>query len=259
MHSQRPVRVALLVATGVIAVMAVALFIYLWNEETQLQNVGEDYRFYVSLGQRFLDTGVLYGERQLTGMPYHVEINVDNLYPPPAILLFIPFVYLPAITWFAIPVLAVAATMWWFRPSLWTWPLIALCLLWPRTQDALIVGNSDIWSAAFVAAGTMLAWPSILGLFKPAFAPFALIGIRHRSWWVTLAIAVVVSLLFLPYWSQFITAATNWDLPITRSIANTPILFIPILAWVGRTRHRATRTEPVVTAMPAASAVTGAP
>jgi hypothetical protein len=33
-----------------------------------------------------------------------------------------------------------------------------------------------------------------------------------------------------------VTVATNWEAPITRSLPNVPILFIPIFAWLGRTR-----------------------
>ena len=230
------IRIVLLTLTGVLLVLAVAEFLYMWPIEARDDNIGEDYRFYVSLGQRWLDSGVLYGARQLTGEPYHVLINVDNLYPPPAILLFAAFVFLPWFVWFVVPVILVAYAVWRQRPAMWTWPLMALCLLWPRTQNAFIVGNSDIWSAAFVAAGVVWAWPSVLGLFKPAFLPFALIGIRQRSWWIGLAGFGVVSLLFLPYWPESIVAATNWDLPLTRSAANIPILLIPVVAWLGRRR-----------------------
>jgi hypothetical protein len=246
----RLIRILLITATGVILVLAVALFAYLWPIEARDDNIGEDYRFYVSLGQRWLDTGVMYGARQLTGEPYHVLINVDNLYPPTAILLFAAFVFLPWFVWWVVPVGLVAYAVWRQRPRMWTWPLMALCLLWPRTQNAFMVGNSDIWSAAFVAAGVVWAWPSVFGLIKPAFLPFVFIGINHRSWWIALTVLGVVSLFFLPYWSEYIIAALNWDLPVTRSLANIPILLIPIIAWLGRRpterRLRQERTAPLL-------------
>lgn len=235
-HPIRPIRIALLVVTGVALGLAIAEFIEAWREESALGNIGEDYAFYVDLGRRWLNTGVIYGERQLTGLPYHVEINVDNLYPPPAILLFTAFVFLPWFAWYLVPVGLVGMAVWRARPAIWTWPFMALCLVWPRTQGSFLVGNSDLWSAGFVAAGLLWAWPGVLNLFKPAFGPFALIGIRHRSWWVALAIVTVVSLLFAGYWGQYLAAATHWDLPVTRSLANVPILLVPIIAWVGRQR-----------------------
>lgn len=163
----RAARILLLAATGVILGLAVAVFVQIWSSDSQLGNVGEDYASYVSLGRRWLDTGLLYGDRQLTGLPYHIEINVDNLYPPPAILLFAAFVFLPWFAWYLIPIGLVAFAIWRARPALWTWPLMALCVLWPRTQGSFVVGNTDLWSAGFVAAGLVWNWPSVLGLFKP--------------------------------------------------------------------------------------------
>lgn len=252
--STRVVPISLRVLTGVVLVFAGAAFVELWNAQVYLGNVGEDYAFYVSLGRRWLETGLLYGDRQLTGLPYHVEINIDNLYPPPAVLLFAAFVFLPWFLWYLVPIGLIGLVLWRARPADWTWPLIALCLLWPRTQGSFIVGNSDLWSAAFVAAGVLWAWPSVLGLFKPAFAPFALIGIRHGSWWIGLAVAAVTALLFAGYWPQYFVAATNWDLPLSRSIANTPLLLIPVLAWLGRTgaaRERPAGRTPAPERLPA--------
>ena len=238
----RLARFLLLTTTGVLLGLAVAGFVYLWINEFSPDRIGDDYDFYVGLARRFLETGVLYGDRQLTGEPYHVLVNIDNLYPPPAILLFIPFVFVPAILWWAIPILIVAYVVWRQRPSIWTWPLIAFCLLWPRTLGSLIVGNSDIWSACFVAAGLVWAWPTVLGFFKPAFAPFFIIGIRHRSYWMAVGVSAVVALFFLPYWPQYVTAATHWDLSIDRSLLNVPMLLIPVIAWLGKTDSRAAQS-----------------
>lgn len=235
-RARRAGRIVLLATTGVILGVAVAVFVQIWQSDSARGNIGEDFNFYVSLGRRWLETGVLYGDRQLTGEPYHIEINVDNLYPPPVILFFAAFVFLPWFTWYLVPIGLVACSIWRHRPASWTWPLMAFCVLWPRTQGSFVVGNSDLWSAGLVAAGTIWGWPSVLGLFKPAFAPVALIGIRRRSWWIALAVVAAVSIPFLAYWQQYVTVASNWEAPITRSLPNVPILLIPILAWLGRPR-----------------------
>jgi hypothetical protein len=39
---------------------------------------------------------------------------------------------------------------------------------------------------AALAAGTLYAWPSVLRCL-PSLFPFALFGVRRRSWWVALA------------------------------------------------------------------------
>jgi hypothetical protein len=241
----RGVRVFLIALTVVVLGFAAAELVIVWRINAEFGNIGEDFNFFVQLGRRWLESGVLYGDRQLTGAPYHVEINVDNLYPPPAALLFAAFVFLPWIAWYLVPVALVTFTVWRLRPGIWTWPLMALCLLWPRTVGSLVAGNSDLWSAGFVAAGILWGWPSVLTLFKPAFPPVALIGIRRRSWWIALVACAIVSLLFLPYWSQYFTAASNWDLPIARSLPNLPILLIPMIAWVGRRRPTLPYSRPM--------------
>ena len=241
----RVVRILLIALTGVLLGLTAAQFAVVWRTSAELGSIGEDFNFYVQLGRRWLETGVLYGDRQLTGAPYHVEINADNLYPPPAILLFVAFTFLPWFAWYVIPIGLVAYAILRLRPEVWTWPLLAMCVLWPRTLGSFVVGNSDLWSAGVVAAGVLWGWPSALGLFKPAFAPFALIGVTRKSWWIAVALVAVGSLLFLPYWGQYITAASNWDAPIWRSLLNTPILLIPVIAWAGRRRPASPYSRPM--------------
>lgn len=237
---RRPRRQVMLVVTGVLAVLIAWEAVDLWRAFDGRREVGQDWVFYVSLGRQWLDTGVLYGERQLTGLPYNVLVNVDNLYPPPAILLFVPFALVPgpvsAVLWWGIPIAVVVAALARLRPSAWTWPLIALALFWPRTLGSLLVGNSDLLSAAFVAGGILWGWPGVLGIFKPSLAPFALAGARRRSWWLSLAIVAAVSVPFLlgGAWGQYAVAVTHWDLPWDRQVLNIPILLIPVLAWLGR-------------------------
>jgi hypothetical protein len=229
-----------LVATGVLLIVAAWEAVPMWGDHAARDEIGQDWAFYMDLARRWLETGVLYGDRQLTGLPYHVLVNVDNLYPPPAILLFAPFAVVPdpvsALLWWAVPLALVGLVFLRLHPAAWTWPFIAFAIVWPRTLGSLIVGNSDLLSAAFVAGGILWGWPGALGLYKLSVAPFALAGARRRSWWVCLAVIAVVSLAFLVIgaWSQYLTAAANWDLPLDRQVPNIPILLIPVLAWLGR-------------------------
>jgi hypothetical protein len=232
-------RVFATVLAGVLIALSVWETADVWQEFASRNGLGQDWAFYVSLGRRWLDSGVLYGDRQLTGT-YHVLVNVDNLYPPPSILVFAAFAVVPtplsALVWWGMPLGLLVKALVKFRSSPWTWPLMAACVFWPRSLGSLVAGNSDLLSAGFVAGGLIWGWPGVLGVFKPSFGPFALTGIRRRSWWVGLGLVALVSLPFLlgGAWSQYLIAVSHWDLPWDRSILNVPLLLIPVLAWLGR-------------------------
>ncbi|MCI0345391.1 MAG: hypothetical protein L0221_08095 [Chloroflexi bacterium] len=235
-------RVALLTATGALLVLFAIEFVEVWRLFASRGQIGWDWSFYASLGRRWLETGVMYGDRQLTGQPYHVEINVDNLYPPPATVWFVPFAVLPApisaALWWGLPTGAVVAALVRFRPALWAWPLMALCLAWPRSVGPFVVGNSDLWSAGFVAGGLLWGWPGALGILKPSLAPFAFVGARGanaRWWWLAVVVLGAISLALFSYWPQYLTAATHWDVPLDRALASVPLLLLPIVAWSART------------------------
>ncbi len=66
----------------------------------------------------------------------------------------------------------------------------------PRSIDIVMYGNPVIWSTAALAAGTLLGWPAVFVILKPSLAPLAIWGIRRRSWWIALAVAIVAALPF---------------------------------------------------------------
>lgn len=197
---------------------------------------GTDYGFYVAQAQRFLDGGGFYTAHQLAGA-YAVGIGVDNVYPPPALLLFLPFVVLPGPLWWLIPVAVVAAVVVAFRPAPWTWPLLGLACWFPRTESIVIWGNTTMWVVAFVALGLRFAWPSILVLLKPYFALLALIGFRNRSWRLGVLAFAAINVLLLPLWADFLAAWRNAG-PSWPSLGYSPgdvvALSIPVIAWAGR-------------------------
>jgi hypothetical protein len=202
-----------------------------WDEASRLLAV--DYQLYMDAARRWLDGGSFYLPYQLAG-PYTVTPG-DVLYPPYSLLLFVPFTVLPAILWWVIPVAITAVVIVRHRPSPLTWPVLAMCLWWPTTNVKLLTGNPVLWVVAALAAGTVLAWPSVLVLLKPSLFPFALFGIRQRSWWVTLGALGVASLLFLPLWPDFMAAIANASNPngLAYSISEVPMLLLPLVAWIG--------------------------
>ncbi len=189
----RPVWVGL---TVVLLVLAAVEFVLLFRIIDDQQAVGVDLEYFRFVAQRWVDTGVYYTERQLSG-PYEVQTLVDNLYPPHALYLFVPFLVLPAILWWIIPLAVIAYVVWWCRPSAWAWPILALIVLFPKTFNQIIYGNTDMWIAAFIAGGVRWAWPATLVTLKPSLLFFAVIGIRSRSWWIAAAVLAIISLPLL--------------------------------------------------------------
>jgi hypothetical protein len=211
-------------------------------------NLGGDYVFFRAIASRWLETGALYLPHQLTG-PYNVELQVDNLYPPHALLLFVPFTVLPAILWWVIPLVVTGYVLVWLRPSIWAWPILALLVIWPKTLVSLVWGNTDMWVMAAIAGGIRWGWPALFVTVKPVFALFALVGVRRRSWWFGGVALGALSLLMLPLWFDYVSAIRNMWLPADYSIRSLPILFIPIVAWLARAPS-AQRPDPTASDLP---------
>ena len=171
--------------------------------------VGMDYGIYMDRTHDWLAGDGFYRARQLTGQPYEI-LNGDSFYPPTLLLLLVPFALgLPAVLWWLIPIAIIAAALIHIRPPMWTWPIMAFTLLLPRASLVLVLGNPSLWMIAAAFAGVAWAWPSALLLLKPTLAPFALIGIRHRSWWIALGVLVLLSVPFGAMWRDYLTALVN--------------------------------------------------
>jgi hypothetical protein len=226
-------RIVALTLTGVIGVAFALEFAYLLPYIGSQHAIGTDHTFYRMVGQRWLDTGTFYLPHQLAG-PYVVQADVDVLYPPLGLILFVPLVWMPFPLWWIVPGIVVATTLWRLHPALWTWPIMAALFAWPRGVSNLIYGNSDMWIATFICGGLLLAWPAVLVLMKPSVLPFALIGARRRSWWIAAITLGLVSLPFLSLWRDFYLAIHNSDAAWYYSLDDMPPLFIPVVAWLGR-------------------------
>jgi hypothetical protein len=199
---------------------------------TRGHEVGMDFWFYRDIGVRWVADGTYYLPHQLTGQPYALSPMVDVLYPPAALVLFVPFVWLPAVLWWVIPLGIVAYIVWAYRPSPWAWVVIAFLVAWPRTFGAVLFGNTDMWVSAGVAAGLRWGWPAALIVVKPTFLPLALVGVRHRSTWIVGAVLAVVS---LPLLSDYITSMVNLRVDgFAYAAVSLPFALIPLVAWASR-------------------------
>lgn len=223
-------RDAVLVVTGVILVLAA--WEATWQGPLVGNSIGGDFHFYQAAARHWLATGSFYLPEQLAG-PYSIRLMVDVLYPPVALYLFVPFLWLPGFLWWAIPLGVLAYALWRWRPALWAWPLLSFAIFWPRTQGALLQGNTDLWVAAGVAAGLLWGGPTVLVVLKPTFAPLALVGLGRRwvAGWLVLA---AMSLPMLPLWGDYVITIQNSGIPWTYSLYNIVLPLAPLVAWVAR-------------------------
>jgi hypothetical protein len=234
------VRATLRSAAVVIAVLAAIQIGRFYLEPFGQRFFANDLNGYVAGARRFLDHGSPYLPEQLSGA---WALQPDSfIHPPVALLLFTPFLVLPAVLWWAIPI---GLTVWAIvrmRPAAWVLPVMALCLLWPRTAGILIAGNTDMWVAAAVAVALAASLPTVVLLvLKPSYLPFALIGISWRSWWVAAAVTAVVCLVFGGLWFDYLTVLRGATLEPLYSLYNAPYVLIPVIAWCGRGRRSPSR------------------
>jgi hypothetical protein len=170
---------------------------------TPAATIGSDLHIYQARTASWLAGDGYFLPRQLAG-PY-VVLDGDALYPPTMLLLFVPFtIGIPEVLWWAIPLGVIAGCIVRVRPAGWGWPILLAVLLYHRTWMVLVYGNPSMWALAAVAAGAVWGWPSALALAKPTFAPFAMMGVRDRRWWATMAALVAVSLPFGSMWIDYV-------------------------------------------------------
>lgn len=191
---------------------------------------GLDYRLHMEATRRMLATGTPYLDWQLNA-PYAIGHGAI-LYPPTAFALFLPFLILPAAAWWAIPITVAIVAMLRHRPPLWTWPLTVGLFCLEKSLNAYVFGNPTMWLVAGVAAGTVLGWPFALVLLKPTFAPLALLGVFHRSWWVSLLAMGIASLVFGRMWLDWIAVVGNSDVTLTYNLPGLPVVLAPLIPWV---------------------------
>jgi hypothetical protein len=216
-----------------LATIALELSIVVPRVLTLQGALGVDFHQYQDHARRWLDGAGFYLPAQLAG-PYVTFDLLPPLYPPPFLLLIVPFLWLPELLWWIVPLGVISVTVAWWRPTRWAWVAILVLVAWPRTYEIILFGNPSMWIAAFAAAGTIFAWPYVGILLKPSLAPLALLGARNRSWWMGLAGAALLSLPFGTMWVDYAKAIINADQNWTYSLRDVPIVLIPIVAYLGR-------------------------
>jgi hypothetical protein len=229
-------RLALIVTGVFLALAAWNLSILVPYMVAQEHAIGVDYRFFVESAQKWLSGGSLYYPEQLTG-PWTIVPDLHFLYPPIAIYLFIPFVSLPPILWWAIPVGMIAYALWRLRPAWWTWPFLAFVLWYPRTESMFLFGSTTLWVLGLLSLGAVHSWAVPLILFKPSLAPFALFRANTRGWWLGLAVVGIASATVMTPWLEYMQAMLNVTATGLFGLQEVPILLAPVMAWAGRTRQ----------------------
>jgi hypothetical protein len=199
--------------------------------------------FYRGVGARWLADGAYYLPHQLAG-PYDLELMRDVLYPPTALLLFVPAALLPGVLWWAVPIGVTIYVARGWRPQRWAIGAVLLLLAWPRAHAAFMFGNTDMWAMAAVAAGLRWGWPAILVALKPTLAFLALIGIRRESWWITAFALGVLSAATMGLWlDYFIVLGNTRNMILDYSLGAIPLLCAPIVLWIGRSRDERDPSE----------------
>ena len=230
---------ALVSTTVLVAVAGTAAYAYLAAMALAGDSLGIDLRFVLVLGQRWIDTGTMYLPYQLSG-PYPVNPpsvdQVPGLYPPAAgpvfaALTLVPFPLL-AVAWFAVPVAIVIATLREWRPAVVSWPILIALTAWPTSAVIIVCGGTTMWAAVLVALALRgVRGPVALLLLKPTLLPFAIIGVRSRSFWLTAAAIAVVTLL--GPWRDYVTVVQNAE-GLDYAAWSVPIMLAPFVAWVAK-------------------------
>jgi hypothetical protein len=192
--------------------------------------IGIDYAYYRDVGARWLTDGSYYSTYQLAG-PYDIQLMAEVLYPPSALLLFVPAAILPWPFWWIVPIGVTLYVVAGLRPSALGVAGMLLLLAWPRAMGAFLFGNTDMWVMAGVAGGLRWGWPALLVSLKPTFAPLALLGIRRRSWWLAAVAMTVFVVATLPMWRDYATAMFNIRASPDYSLGSLPLILVPLVAW----------------------------
>jgi hypothetical protein len=118
----------------------------------------------------------------------------------------------------------------------------------PKTWVVLFYGNTDMWLTAFVAGAVLWAWPAVLITIKPSLVFLAAIGITRRSWWVAAGVFAALNVPLIPLWLEWISVIQNSTVTAEYSLANLPLITLPVIAWLASGRPLGLQLPPWVAA-----------
>ena len=232
-----------------------ALFVLAFPDQASgtRDQLGVDYRLYMDVTRRWMDGGPYFEPYQLAG-PYEISAG-DVLYPPVALLFFVPFTFIPPVVYWVIPAVVVGLGRLRARRATWRGKRATyrnvnrihrrvttssrLRIAWPTTVLKTWTGNPVVWIATAMAVATIWRGAAVLVLLKPSLFPFALFGANRRAWWLSLAALVLVSIPFGSMWADWLTALSNSrGGGLLYSALEIPFVALPLIAWAGRTRDR---------------------
>jgi hypothetical protein len=120
--------------------------------------------------------------------------------PPPTVLAFVPFAWMPeslfVVGWLALTVVAAVYTLRRLHLPAW-W------LLFPPMAQGILVANPHVVCLALLLSGS--PWLGALAAPMKAYAVIPMIGERQWRAFALLAVAVAISVVaFWPLWSQYL-------------------------------------------------------
>ena len=170
---------------------------------------------------------------QLAG-PYEVRAG-DVLYPPVALLLFVPFVVLPAVLWWVIPLSLTGWSMWRLRPSpppgLLSRSVFGIRTLGSNCSPGIrhLVCRGARARDDLRVAGRLRSLEAKPGSACPVRLADPFLVARPGG-------PCEGRLLFLPMWPDFIRVVLNAQHPsgALYSLGEVPMMLIPLAAWIAR-------------------------
>jgi hypothetical protein len=203
--------------------------------------LGADFQIHVDAAHRWLATGSPYHAWQLAG-PYELGVATPDpiLYPPWIMPLFVAFLVLPGVLWWAIPLTITAVAVARRRPTRLQVIVIGLLFAWPQSVIILAVGNPAMWMMAALALGTYKpAWAPLVFL-KPSLFPLTFWNAHRGSWWIGLGILIVAAIPFGHLWGEWATAIHNarQSQGLFYSVYQVPFLLIPLVPLIRDPRRR---------------------
>jgi hypothetical protein len=219
----------------VLSAWMAAMLVAVYGGALRRHEVGWDFGLYRQIGEMWLSSGRAYFPGQFTGS--FVNHGDVDLYPPIALYLFVPFAYLPAALWWAIPLGVTTWSIAEWRPARWSWPILAWLGSSLVMAASVVYGSTNIWAMGALALALRFAPAAWWFAIKPSYFPLALLFARRRSWWLAAGVVGVASVVPGGLWLDWLASLGHYHgETLSYSVGGWPMLGIPVVAWLGRRR-----------------------